>query len=329
MASYNGADYIRAQIDSFAAQTRLPDELIVFDDCSQDSTLSIIQQFARKAPFEVKIFANEKNIGYVKNFSKALSYCSGDIVLLSDQDDVWLPAKLSKLEEYFQVHPEVLLLIHDIAFCKSDLVPIGQTKIERMRGIFDLQKSYVVGMASAIRRDFLKLCLPIPDIEGLTHDAWLHMCAHALDAKRVIEDVLVLHRRHGANVTTGNPLNVDFVTTPAYFRETRPNLFRRLEQMKDDMILQSYISAALLEWLEQGSDIFLRANYADSEIIDRSTTDMRQRCIAETLRCEILSKQCVKRLSMIYKLYRSSGYRYFRGWKSLVSDFVFRCVLRF
>ena len=83
---------------------------------------------------------------------------------------VWKLDKLSVVEDSFQRHPEVPLLIHDIEFCKSDLVPIGQSKSERMRASFDLQTSYVVGMASAIRGDVIILCLPVADVEELTYD---------------------------------------------------------------------------------------------------------------------------------------------------------------
>ncbi|WP_163336853.1 glycosyltransferase [Desulfopila sp. IMCC35008] len=328
LATYNGAYFIREQLESFVAQTRLPDELVVCDDCSSDSTLFIVQQFAYIAPFQVKIIANEYNIGYANNFSKALSYCTGDIVLPSDQDDVWLPTKLLQVEEYFQEHTEIHLLIHDILFCKSNLTPIGQTKIERMRRNFDLQKDYVVGMASAIRGDFLRLCLPIPDIKGLSHDKWLHMCAQTLFVKTIINEVLALHRRHGANSTTGSPLNVDYVTLPDHFRKLRPGLLKRLSQMKADMTLRKERSASLLSWLEQGRDSFLSAGYIDAVQLDIITFELRKRYMAEVSRNCILNEKGGKRLGAILKLYRSGGYAYFRGWMSFTSDLIFRYLFR-
>ena len=328
LSTYNGEDYIGDQLNSFAEQIYLPDELIVCDDCSQDSTVSIVQQFAYKAPFEVRVFVNERNIGYIKNFSKALSYCSGDIVLLSDQDDVWFPNKLLLLKNFLQNNSKIQLVIHDIAFCSRDLIPIGQTKIERMRGIFDLQSNYVVGMASAIRNDFLKQCLPVPDIEGLTHDSWLHMCAQTLGVKAIVEDVLALHRRHDNNVTASKLLNVDYVTTPEHFRKSRPNLFQRLDQMKHDMILRTGRSATLLKWLEQGQEAFLQGGYAESANLDRTIIEVRRRYEAESLRSQILCGYGWDQLWAMFNLYRSGGYAYFQDWKSLVSDFIFRFVLR-
>ena len=93
MSTYNGGKYLQEQLDSFLAQTSLPDELVITDDCSTDNTLEIIQAFAAMAPFEVRWEQNEKNLGYTGNFNQALMKTTGDLVFLSDQDDVWFPEK--------------------------------------------------------------------------------------------------------------------------------------------------------------------------------------------------------------------------------------------
>lgn len=105
MCTYNGEAYLREQLNSFLAQTRLPDELIVCDDGSIDATVSILHSFKETAPFPVTIFVNERNLRVCKNFEKAISYCTGDIIALSDQDDIWLPEKLATLLDAFDKHP--------------------------------------------------------------------------------------------------------------------------------------------------------------------------------------------------------------------------------
>src|ERR671927_271278 len=99
MCTYNGARFVREQLASIAAQTRPPDELVVCDDCSTDATLECIREFARTAPFPVRVVENEKNAGSTKNFERAVELCEGDFIALADQDDVWLPEKLQRLEE--------------------------------------------------------------------------------------------------------------------------------------------------------------------------------------------------------------------------------------
>ena len=96
MATYNGEKYLAEQLDSILAQTVQDFELIVCDDCSSDSTAEILSRYAEKDS-RIKIFVNEKNLGFVKNFEKAVSLCSGEYIALSDQDDVWFAGHLEIL----------------------------------------------------------------------------------------------------------------------------------------------------------------------------------------------------------------------------------------
>ena len=97
LASYNGGAYILDQLKSFTTQSKLPDEVIVSDDCSTDNTVELIKKFAINAPFEIKIYVNESNIGYSRNFNNALSKTTGDLIFLSDQDDVWFNTKTEEV----------------------------------------------------------------------------------------------------------------------------------------------------------------------------------------------------------------------------------------
>ncbi|HEV2835287.1 MAG TPA: glycosyltransferase, partial [Pyrinomonadaceae bacterium] len=94
LGTYNGAVYLKEQLESIAAQTRTPDELVISDDQSTDDTLRLIEEFAATAGFPVPLSVNESNLGTAKNFEKAISLCRGDVILLSDQDDVWHSDKL-------------------------------------------------------------------------------------------------------------------------------------------------------------------------------------------------------------------------------------------
>src|SRR5262249_18454629 len=96
LCTYHGASYVDAQVASLTRQTRLPDELIVCDDLSTDDTVSILERFARAAPFPVRIHVNEQTLRSTKNFEQAISLCSGDVIFLCDQDDVWEPEKLAR-----------------------------------------------------------------------------------------------------------------------------------------------------------------------------------------------------------------------------------------
>lgn len=105
MATYNGAQYITEQLDSICNQSRKVDEMILVDDCSSDSTVELIENYMQgHLECNIKLYKNESNLGYKKNFYKALSLCVGDIVLLCDQDDVWMDNKVETLCHVLEEH---------------------------------------------------------------------------------------------------------------------------------------------------------------------------------------------------------------------------------
>jgi glycosyltransferase involved in cell wall biosynthesis len=311
LATFNGEKYLLEQLFSFQKQTRQPDELIICDDCSTDSTVAIANKFAEKAPFEVKILINGVNLGFAQNFSRALQSCSGDIVFLSDQDDVWLPSKINEMLLRFSANPEVQLLIHDLEYCKGDLTPIGQTKIQRMKATFDLNRKYVVGMATAIRGPFLKLCLPIPIVNDLSHDLWLHSCAGIINKKQIMNEVLALYRRHTSSATNAGSLNVDFVTTPGHFK---------FGQLKNKTFLPCAQIEHVCNWLQENKAILLERGHVSPLSINEVIKEEGRRLECTTVRAEILAMGRLKRFRAVSSLLFRGGYQRFSGWKSAIRD---------
>lgn len=97
IATYNGSRFLKELLDSLYSQTRVPDEVIVVDDCSKDATVDILEQY--HSQYGLKYYVNKRNMGVNANFYKAISLCSGDYVCICDQDDVWLPYKIEKTLE--------------------------------------------------------------------------------------------------------------------------------------------------------------------------------------------------------------------------------------
>ena len=326
LATFNGGEYLADQLKSFTEQTRPPDELIVCDDGSIDDTVAILRAHAQSAPYETRIFLNEKTLGYSKNFSRALSLCQGDFVFLSDQDDVWDREKISKILEEFAQAPETQLLIHDLAYCKADLSPIGQTKLERMAGSFDVQRDYVVGMATAVRKTFLAACLPLPEVPGLNHDSWLHQCAWAIGRKKILPEVLALYRRHGANATAKDNLNVDFVTTPDHFKtEARKfGVLQRIQRMYQlERVIGSPEPTPLTLWLEKNA-ILLAEKFGGGPRINKLIAEDRARIESIKERLDFLSKSRFFRIVPVLNFLCRRKYRFFNGWTSAVKDLLVR-----
>lgn len=110
MCTYNGGDYIRRQMDSIFAQTRLPDEIIICDDISKDDTVSILKEYEGRG-IDLQIIQNPENLGFARNFRKCISLCTGDIIFLCDQDDIWEPEKTRQLCDLMEGNPEILSVV--------------------------------------------------------------------------------------------------------------------------------------------------------------------------------------------------------------------------
>ncbi|HEY0171442.1 MAG TPA: glycosyltransferase family 2 protein [Pyrinomonadaceae bacterium] len=212
MCTYAGARFVGAQLESIAAQTRTPDELVVCDDRSPDETARVVEEFAARSTFPVRLHVNERNLGSTKNFERAVSLCAGDLVALCDQDDVWLPSKLARLEEEFRRRPRAALVFSDAEVADESGRPTGRglwesvgvrsAELERLRagkGLGDLLSgATVTGATAALRADLRRLALPIPEGLPLIHDAWIALIAACAGEVVPVEERLVLYRRHAA-----------------------------------------------------------------------------------------------------------------------------------
>ena len=209
LCTYNGARHLDEQLASFVQQQRQPDELVVCDDGSTDATLDVLQEFARSAPFAVHVHHNETNLGATRNFERAIALCSGDVIAMSDQDDVWLPEKLARMEAAFAADPTVGLVICDAWLVGPDLAPSGQKawanlpfglvmqrRFNRGGGLRQmLRYNLVTGAACAFRAELREILLPIPTC--WVHDGWIGIVATAVAPARAIPEPLVLYRQHG------------------------------------------------------------------------------------------------------------------------------------
>ena len=197
MCTYNGSRFLQEQLDSIASQTRLPGEMVVCDDGSTDDTLQILDGFQKTAPFLVRIHQNEVKLGSTRNFEKAISLCKGDVIVLSDQDDVCLPHKIEKLEHIFKSNPDIGYVFSDALIVDEQLHSLGYTMWEgihfsiKQRNIFKqghqvkvlLKHNMVTGSTMAIKSEIKNLILPIS--EEWIHDAWIALLANAAGARGI------------------------------------------------------------------------------------------------------------------------------------------------
>lgn len=223
LAAYNGGAYIAEQLESFVAQSRQPDELVIVDDASSDGTVGIAESFAEKAPFPVEVLALDKNIGYAQAFNMALSRCTGDLVFLSDQDDVWFPQKIEAIVRYSQGDTGIKCFINDAMLTDSELVPSNITKAAQLKAAGLPEALFVMGCCVAVKRPLLDMALPIPQ-GARSHDHWIVGLSDCLDLTKRVPDVLQYYRRHGRNVSN---VYVNTILKIGRIRRTR-EYFRRL-----------------------------------------------------------------------------------------------------
>lgn len=243
MATYNGERFLPDQLNSLLDQTRLPQELVVCDDDSKDQTIDILRDFKKRAPFPVQLFCNEKNLGYTKNFEQSISLCSGELIALCDQDDIWYPEKLRRLEKGFSLSGKI-----GLAFSDSDLIDESGSRIHRTSwnrlGIDASRQSRlrsdpfgvllrgpcITGMTMMFRSELRSKMLPIP--REWHHDAWIALVASMVASIEPIRDRLNAYRVHAAQQTyvplTGTTHRARLAVRAARYQEGA----RRYEQAK-------------------------------------------------------------------------------------------------
>jgi glycosyltransferase involved in cell wall biosynthesis len=210
LCTYNGAKFLDAQLESFLNQTRQPDEIVINDDCSRDKSAKIIENFAKRAPFPVYLEINKNNLGSTKNFERAIERSKGDIIFLSDQDDVWLEEKISRMEKEFLSDQETGLV-----FSNAELVDEELNSLEKKLWDFTfpeekqatanngemldvlLDQNVVTGATAAFRVEMREKFIPIPNnIPNLIHDGWIALVSAACTKIKFINEPLIKYRQH-------------------------------------------------------------------------------------------------------------------------------------
>ncbi|HEV7699991.1 MAG TPA: glycosyltransferase family 2 protein, partial [Pyrinomonadaceae bacterium] len=219
LCTYDGERFLGEQLESIASQTLPPDELVVRDDGSSDATASIVKEFARESGMRVDFRINSERLGSTRNFERVISECTGDIIFLADQDDIWFEHKVEKLVGYLDTHDEIDLVFSDAELVNEASLPLkkklwDKTFPERKRHRFSAGSELdqlvwgdvVTGATMAFRSDLRKWLTPTPDIGLLSHDAWIALTAALIGKVGIVHEPLMKYRVHPAQqigVSTG------------------------------------------------------------------------------------------------------------------------------
>ncbi len=310
LCTYNGATYLKEQLDSIASQTRLPDEMMIRDDRSTDNTVEIIKSFIKTAKFPVHLEINPSNLGSCKNFEAAVQHCSGDIIFLSDQDDVWHQDKIHKMSSYLIKFPDTGGVFCNAVVTDQMLQSKGFSvwdtlnfNISRQRQFqkgksFNLllRRNVVTGAALAFRSDFKKLILPIPD--SWVHDGWIALMIAAISGMGIISEPLVYYRQHDDN----------------QIGATKKGVWRRINESLE-LNRKSYYDADILAY----KTAYLRLlPHSDHEKLNLLEEKLRHLHVRSSL-----PKSRFSRIPVILKELLTLRYhRYSRHWQVAVRDLI-------
>lgn len=215
LCTFNGADYIHEQIESIINQILPVSQIVICDDGSSDSTIEIVKRLAQANPLiEWVINCNIYNLGVIKNFEKAFSLCTGEIIFLCDQDDVWCPEKTVRVLDYFDKNKYCNVVFTDAILINEHNHPINNRRLFEVVGMTQLRDLWEKGMqfemlnvndratgaTMACRRDFINSIIPFDTQIGELHDGLLAVEGIKHSCLGVIWEPLTMYRIHSKNV---------------------------------------------------------------------------------------------------------------------------------
>lgn len=204
MCTYNGELFIKEQIDSILNQTYCDFELVITDDGSSDKTINIVKEY-QLLDNRIKFFQNKTNLGFVKNFEKAISLCTGEYIALADQDDIW---KINKLEIFLDEIKDNVLIYSDAILVDKYSNSIGSELIRSNKKKLvsgSCNKSFLLsncvsGNTLMFKKELVKYILPIP--KGISfHDIWIAFVSSTYGTITYTEESMTYYRRYSEQIT--------------------------------------------------------------------------------------------------------------------------------
>jgi glycosyltransferase involved in cell wall biosynthesis len=218
MASYNGAEFIEEQLRSILGQLSDYDEVVVSDDSSTDATISVVEKLASLDP-RIVLLKNRKFKTISLNFENALRHARGQYIFLADQDDVWLPSRVSATLPFLERYD---LVVCDCRVVDKHLNVLQDSYFQGvnagpgfLRNLF--RTSSYIGCCMAFRREVMELALPFPKDLPI-HDFWIAMLAEVRFRIGFLRKPLILYRRHGANASATSTKSKNSLVKKAILR---------------------------------------------------------------------------------------------------------------
>lgn len=316
LAAFRGGEFLPAQLDSLLRQTRPPDEIILSDDSPDDATFRAVAPLLAAHP-EIRYLRNPAPLGADRNFEQAISLATGDLILLSDQDDFWHPGKIAALAAKLPDPERIAGAFCDSESTDRELRPLGishwrnrgfsererrayaEFSPEQRLSLF-LRRVPAAGHDMAFTRAARALLLPFPALSGC-HDSWIGLVIAAAGSWECVPEALTFFRQHGNNLSgSGNCSG---------WRD-------RLRQARESVAGDSFgWNAALYRALEER----LAGKIPAARL--RRLADRREHSEARAA----MAGSFLHRLRLVLnELYLRRYFRYGRGWLNVAQDLLLR-----
>lgn len=274
LCTYNSERFIEEQLRSILTQSLRPDEIVVGDDGSTDATLDLIRALvtAEGGGVRLTVLPVGDRLGVTANFERTVAACIGDLIALSDHDDVWHPDRLAMAVPAFEADPDLLLQHADARLVDADGAPLGVSLFEGLtvsaaeRAAIDegraidayIRRNLATGATVLFRRELLEAALPFPP--EWVHDEWLAVIAAVIGRVQLLDQQVIDYRQHGANQIG--------VAAPTL----RYRIGRMLEAREDRLARLSVRARALVSRLDE------------LDVPDATRRLVREKAVFETIR---------------------------------------------
>jgi len=230
LATYNGEKFLAELLDSVYSQSYQHIEIVAVDDCSTDRTTEILESYSKS--HGLRYLVNTENLGFIKNFEKVLSLCSGEYIALADQDDIWFPEKIAMLLDnignHLLIHSDAILIDAEKNKIADSFIRFSNKKVQLSSFKNLLFYNNVTGCTSMIKKELVQQALPFPG-KIMYHDWWLALVAAKYGSIQYLPEPLLYYRQHenvsgGAEVMNIKPLITNSVTKGFLLDRTEKNL---------------------------------------------------------------------------------------------------------
>ena len=325
MCTYNGEKYLAQQLESIANQSLKPDELVICDDGSSDSTIAIINDFRNRLDLDINLFINRSNLGSTQNFQKAIGLCKYEIIALSDQDDVWEPHKLTTIINKFRGSQDIGMVFSNASLVDDNLLSINgdlwtrvgfnkkkQNKIlaGNAFNVF-LNGDTVTGATMAFRSSYIKNILPIG--ENWVHDGWIAILLSLNSSIKFTPLSLIQYRQHTEQqigVPKENRKKKSFINREARKRKMKAFKLHQLSSYKADSVRFMELYNHIINSLE-----FSKNKKASKEI--------KQKLIHLDNIINMPDKRSKKVKPILKELITLRYHKYSGGFSRALSDFLY------